>query len=56
LREWAGEGILAEVHALLLEELDDLGALDLEELLADATFIRGKKGVTTSARPRLARV
>ncbi|MFN4260786.1 MAG: transposase [Gemmataceae bacterium] len=25
------------------------------ELLADATFIRAKKGVTTSARPRLAR-
>src|SRR3954451_1605167 len=50
LREWAGEGILADIHAILIEELDDLGELDLDELLADATFIRAKKGVTTSAR------
>jgi transposase len=56
LREWAGEGILADVHAILIEELDDLGELDFDELLADATFIRAKKGATTSARPRLARV
>ena len=56
LQEWAGEGTLAEVHAILIAELDDLGELDFDELLADATFIRAKKGVTTSARPRLARV
>jgi hypothetical protein len=56
LVEWAGEGVLGEVHAILIEELAGLGALDFEELLADATFIRAKKGVTTSATPRLARV
>lgn len=56
LREWAGEGILEQVHATLIEQLDDLGELDFDELLADATFIRAKKGATTSARPRLARV
>ena len=56
LREWAGEGVLEEVHAVLIEELAGLGELDLRELLADATFIRAKKGGTTSARPRLARV
>ena len=56
LQEWAGEGILAEVHAILIEELDAFGELDFDELLADATFIRAKKGATTSVRPRLARV
>ena len=56
LVEWAGEGIVEEIHAFLIQELDDLGQLDFEELFADATFIRAKKGVTTSAKPRLARV
>jgi transposase len=54
LVEWAGDDVLAEIHAILIEELDDLGALDFEELFADATFIRAKKGGPTSARPRLA--
>src|SRR4051794_5275390 len=55
LQEWAGDGLLPQIQALLIEELDELGQLDLEELLADATFIRAKKGATTSAKPRLAR-
>ena len=55
LVDWSGDGILEEVHAILIEELDDLGELDFEELFADATFIRAKKGGPTSARPRLAR-
>jgi transposase len=56
LQEWAGDGILAELHAILIDELHDLGKLDLEELLADATFIRAKKGATRLEKPRLARV
>ena len=56
LQEWAGEGVLAEIHAILIEELGALGKLDLEELLADATFIRVKKGATRWEKPRLARV
>jgi transposase len=56
LQEWAGEGVLEAIHALLIQQLDDLGELDFEELLADATFIRAKKGVMKSAKPRLARV
>src|SRR3954471_22424731 len=44
LAEWAGDGVLEEVHAVLVEELAGLGRLDLEELFADATFIRAKKG------------
>jgi transposase len=55
LQEWAGEGILEEIQAVLVGQLADLGRVDLRELLADATFIRAKKGVTTSVRPRLAR-
>src|ERR1051325_3314245 len=55
LQEWAGEEVLETLHAILIEELGELGELDLEELLADATFIRGKKGATRSGKPRLAR-
>jgi transposase len=55
LQEWAGEGVLEQLHALLIQQLDDLGELDFGELLADATFVRAKKGATRSARPRLAR-
>ena len=55
LREWAGEGVLQDVQAILIADLHDLGRIDLDELLADATFIRAKKGATTSARPRSAR-
>jgi len=56
LQEWAIEEVFEEVQAILIEQLGELGKLDLEELFADATFIRAKKGVTTSAKPRLARV
>jgi transposase len=56
LQEWAGEGVLEQIHAILIQQLDDLGELDFEELLADATFIRAKKGAMKSAKPRLARV
>jgi transposase len=56
LQEWAMEGVLEEVQAVLIDDLDGLGKLDLAELLADATFIRAKKGATTSGKPGLARV
>ena len=56
LAEWAEAGDLAEIHAILIEELGTLGKLDLTELLADATFMRAKKGGTRSVTPKLARV
>jgi transposase len=56
LQEWAGEGVFADIHAILIAELGVLGKLDLEELLADATFIRAKMGAPTWEKPRLARV
>jgi transposase len=55
LQEWAGEEVLEEVQAVLIAELHELGRIDLDELLADATFIRAKKGGWRSARPRPAR-
>jgi transposase len=55
LAEWAGEEVLRDIQAVLVQELGHLGKLDLEELLADATFIRAKKGARRSGKPRLAR-
>jgi transposase len=55
LQEWAGEGILDDIQAAVLEELDELGRLDWSQLVADATFVRAKKGATRSARPSAAR-
>jgi transposase len=55
LQEWASEEVLEEIQAILIEELHELGRVDFDELLADATFIRAKKGGLKSATPRLAR-
>jgi transposase len=56
LQEWAAEEVLEHIQAVLVRELDTLGRVDLNELLADATFIRAKKGGSKSARPSAARV
>jgi transposase len=55
LQDWAGDEVLQRIQGVLVEELADLGKLDLEELLADATFIRAKKGARRSAKLRSAR-
>jgi transposase len=55
LRDWAGDGVLEDIQAALVEGLGERGRLDLRELFADATFIRAKKGAKTSARPSAAR-
>jgi len=55
LQEWADEDVLATIQGILIEELDELGRVDFDELLADATFIRAKKGGWKSAKPRLAK-
>jgi transposase len=55
LQEWTSEGCLEIIQAAVLEELDDLGLLDWDQLLADATFVRGKKGATRLATPSVAR-
>jgi hypothetical protein len=47
--------VLEAIQAILVQELHELGRIDFDELLADATFIRAKKGGSKSAKPRLAR-
>jgi len=56
LQVWTGEGVLQEIHTVLIEELDELGKIDFDEFFADATFIRVKKGVPMWEKPRPARV
>ena len=56
LQEWASEQVLQDIQAILLEELIELGKVDFDALLADATFIRAKKGGSTLAKPRLVKV
>ena len=55
LQEWSAEEVLEHIQAVLIRDLDALGRVDLSELLADATFVRAKKGVSQSARPSAAR-
>jgi transposase len=55
LVEWAGEDVLWRLQGALAEQLGERGKLALEELFADATFIRAKKGATRSGKPRSAR-
>jgi transposase len=55
LREWASGGILERLQAALIQELHDRGRIDLSELLADATFVRAKRGAWKSATPSAAR-
>ena len=43
LQEWAGGGCLDDIQAAVVEELDELGLLDWDQLLGDATFVRAKK-------------
>src|SRR3954447_14245784 len=48
LRDWAGDEVLEDIQAVLVRELHALGRIDFDELLADATFIRAKKGGSKS--------
>ena len=49
LHEWTESGILAEVWSRLVELADELGKVDWEQLIADGTFCRAKKGGNSSA-------
>jgi transposase len=55
LVDWAGDEVLQHVQGVLVEQLSEAGKLALEELFADATFIRAKKGATRSGKPSAAR-
>jgi len=41
---WTKLGLWPQVHAIVLEELQEAGLLDTSELFADATFAEARKG------------
>lgn len=50
LRDWTESGLLCEVWSRLVDLADELGWIDWNQLIADGTFCRAKKGVNWSAR------
>jgi transposase len=44
LKEWAASGLLCEVWSRLVELSDELGLIEWDQLIADGTFCRAKKG------------
>ena len=50
LNKWAASGILCEVWSRLVELSDELGLIEWDQLIADGTFCRAKKGVKWSAK------
>lgn len=44
LHEWTEAGMLSEVWSRLVELSDELGQVDWDQLIADGTFCRAKKG------------
>ena len=53
--EWIRTGAFEQIWQILLEHLDELGRLDWREVIADAWFVRAKKGAITWEIPSLAR-
>lgn len=53
--DWTGAGLWAEIWAAVLEELAAAGALETDELFADATFVPAQKGASRSGKPRSGR-
>ena len=49
LKQWAATGILCEVWSRLVDLAERLGRVDWDQLLADGTFCRAKKGVNSLA-------
>lgn len=44
LRKWVETGLLVEVWSRLVDLADELGQINWEQLIADGTFCRAKKG------------
>lgn len=49
LKDWTGQGLLARVWSRLVELAEEFGQVDWEQVIADGTFCRAKKGGTLSA-------
>ena len=50
LHDWTESGLLCEVWSRLVDLADELGWIDWDQLIADGTFCRAKKGANWSAR------
>lgn len=50
LRDWTESGLLCEVWSRLVDLAEALGWIDWDQLIADGTFCRAKKGANWSAR------
>jgi len=51
LRDWEQAGVFKDIWRAFLDELDEQGLLQWDEVFADGTFAPAKKGGATSARP-----
>ena len=55
LRDWEEHDVFKDMWRAFLEELDENGLLQWDEVFIDATFAPAKKGASTSERPSGAR-
>jgi transposase len=53
---WEGEGVLETIWHAFLDELDEQGLINWEQIFVDASFSPAKKGATTWARPNVEKV
>jgi transposase len=53
---WEGEDVLVAIWHAFLDELDEQGLVNWEEIFVDASFSPAKKGATTWARPNVEKV
>ena len=53
---WEGEDVLVTIWHAFLDELDEKGLINWEQIFVDASFSPAKKGATTWARPNVVKV
>lgn len=49
--EWESAGVLIDIWRAFLDQLDEQGLLDWDEVLVDGSFSPAKKGATASGKP-----
>jgi transposase len=56
LQEWEDAGVFVEMWHAFIDELDERGHLDWQEVFVDGSFAPAKKGVPRSEKPNVERV
>ncbi len=56
LSEWEGAGVFVEMWHAFIDELDENGRMNWDELFIDGSFAPAKKGAPTSEKPSVERV